>query len=260
MAASRPTIIQGLSLQTAVYRQILGAITSLELAPEQRLVEARLAEQLGVSRLPVREAIRQLEREQLVVVRPRRGAVVAPLTTRDAEEVYALRIRLETLAAFLATENASGEQLRAMEEVLDLEGREIASGERESLYRRGASFHALIVAAGENRKLEVMLRTIGHHVARLRTLQARSASPDSVESAHQAHLEILKAIARRQPRRAERLMDEHIRVARDRIVPLLQLDASPEAGPTQLVQPVPALDVALLAEKRPIAPADGRVG
>lgn len=220
-----------LSLQAQVYRHLLEAIIRLDLAPGERLVENRLASRLGVSRLPVREALRQLEREQLVIVRPRRGAVVAPLTARDAAEIYTLRITLETLAARLAAENSGGDQIRAMEATIAAADLEIAASRYEAFFMAGARFHAQVVAASGNRKLMAVFETISHHVARLRTIQARSAPQTIVESAHATHQAICRAIASRQADRAARLMEEHIVIARDRIVPLLAPEsaAMPEA-------------------------------
>lgn len=208
-------------LQTQVYQRLLKAIISLDLLPEERLVESTLAAQLGVSRLPVREALRQLEREQLVVISHRRGARVAPLTGRGAAEIYTLRISLESLAAGLAAENAGGGQVRAMEATLEAAAQAIALDDRGEIAAQSARFHAAVVAASDNRMLAIVLQTIGHHVARLRTIQALSAQTSTAENALQGHRAIYQAIAKRQARRAERLMAEHIRIALDRIVPLL---------------------------------------
>ncbi len=209
------------SLQAQVYGHLLGAIIRLELAPGERLVESHLAAQLGVSRLPIREALHRLERERLVMIRPHRGAVVAPLTARNADEVYALRIALETLAARLAAENASGAEIRAMEAAIADAAPAIAAGRYQAVYESGAVFHAQVVAASENRMLAAVLEMIEHHIARLRTLQARSTSQTIAEQAQESHLAIYHAIAQRRSDLAARLMEEHVTQARDRIIPLL---------------------------------------
>ena len=207
-------------LQARVYQQILDGIVSLRFTPSARLIENSLAGELGVSRLPVREALRQLEREQLVVLHPNRGASVAPLTARDADEIYTLRITLDALAARLAAENTGGEQIRAMEATLDTAAM-LAATDRDRFYELNSRFHAQIVAASGNEKLVVMLRVIGHHVARLRTVQARASRPDTREATDRGHRAICQAIARRQVRHAERLMERHVSGARARIVSLL---------------------------------------
>lgn len=215
----------GPSLQAIVYERILEAIVRLDLAPGARLVEGRLATQLGVSRVPVREALRQLERDQLVVVHPRRGATVASLTSRDADEVYTLRITLEALAARLAAENASGEQIRAMEATLR-QAAEITSRDLDQFYALGTQFHSQVVLASGNEKLAVLLKVISHHVARLRVIQARSTSPELMQRSSEQHREICQAIARREAERAEQLMEEHVRRSRQRVLPLLASSAA----------------------------------
>jgi DNA-binding GntR family transcriptional regulator len=221
------------SLQVQVYRQILRAIVGLELAPGERLIESRLAAQFGVSRLPVREALHRLERERLVVVRPHRGASVAPLTAHDAVEIFTLRITLEALAARLAAENAGGPEIRAMEATIAATAAEIAAGRPDALFESGAVFHAQVVAASGNRLLAAVLEPIGHHVARLRTLQARSAPEAIIEQGQAAHLAIWRAIARRRGDLAARLMETHITLARDRVLPQLPWPGSvrPAAPP-----------------------------
>jgi DNA-binding GntR family transcriptional regulator len=224
---------------------VLRAIINLDLAPGERLVEGRLAGQLGVSRLPVREALHRLERERLVIFRPRRSAIVAPLTAHDADEIYTLRITLEGLAARLAAENASGAQIRAMEATVANAAPEIAAGRLQALFESGAALHAQIVVASGNRMLAAVLETIGHHVARLRAVQLRSAHFPIVEYAQRSHMEIYQAIARRDGALAQQLMEEHVTRARDRIVPLLptpsaDADEIPRLVAYPFVLPAPA--------------------
>lgn len=208
-------------LQTMVYRNILDAIIRLDLKPGERLVENSLAAQIGVSRLPVREALRQLEREQLVILRPRRGAVVAPLTARDAREIYTLRMTLEGMAARLAAENASNEDSHAMGETIQTIDEAMANRDYLTAGATGTKLHQQILVASNHRKLAVVMHTIGHHVARLRTLQRMSANESTIEKAAAGHRAIFEAISHRQAGRAEFLMSEHIRVAIERIVPIL---------------------------------------
>ena len=210
------------TLNARVYEWLLNAIVDLDFPPGMRLIETQLADQLGVSRLPIREALLQLEREQLVVIRPRRGAWVAPLTPRDAAEIYEVRMALEARAARLAAENASGDQIRAMAQALDQAARNIANKQLIVVGKPSAEFHTQVVVASGNQKLAAVLRSIGHHVARLRTVQVLSAEESTAQSALEGHRAIYEAIARRQAKRAERLMEEHIRIAYDRIVPLLE--------------------------------------
>lgn len=214
---------------------LLEAIVNLDLLPGARVVESRLAADLGVSRIPIREALRQLEAAQLVVMHHRRGTYVAPLTARDATEVYTVRITLESLAARLAAENASGAQIRAMEATLGVAADAIASGRFDELRKLNAQFHRQIIDTSDNRMLVVALESVGHHVARLRTIQNLSADEATHENAQQGHLAILQAISRRQARRAEQLMEEHVRLAITRIVPLLEAALREDASLGRLI-------------------------
>ena len=102
-----------------VYEALRRAITSGDLVPGQRLVEATLANQLGVSRAPLREAIGVLERDGLISRLPRRGMVVSVLSRRDVVEIYGLRTALETWAIARACEEASAEEVAGLESIVD---------------------------------------------------------------------------------------------------------------------------------------------
>src|SRR5881628_3303257 len=106
------------SLQEKVYDHLKQAILAGEIQPGERLLETRLAESLGVSRIPVREAIRKLERDGLIVVYPRRGVYASPLGPRDVDEVYAIRAVLEGLAARLAAEHRTEQHLARLDEIV----------------------------------------------------------------------------------------------------------------------------------------------
>src|SRR5919202_6686418 len=106
------------SLQEKVYDHLKQAILAGEIQPGERLLETRLAKSLGVSRIPVREAIRKLEREGLIVAFPRRGVYASSLSPRDVDEVYAVRAVLEGLAARLAAEHRTEEQLGRLDTIV----------------------------------------------------------------------------------------------------------------------------------------------
>ena len=104
-------------LRDIVFENIREAIMEGTLRPGERLMEIQLAEQLGVSRTPVREAIRKLELEGLVVMLPRKGAYVASISKKDLVEILELRVGLEGLAAFYAAERISSEGIENLEEI-----------------------------------------------------------------------------------------------------------------------------------------------
>ena len=104
-------------LRDVVFENLRAAILDGNLKAGQRLMEVQLAEQLGVSRTPIREAIRKLELEGLVVMLPRKGAYVANMSFKDLIDVLEIRASLEGLAAYLAAERRSDEEIVALEKV-----------------------------------------------------------------------------------------------------------------------------------------------
>ena len=105
---------------THAYEQVRAAIVENRYAPGQRLIEQRLAAELGLSRTPVREALRILEAEGLVVSERNRGATVRPLSPTEVVDLYGLRIRLESYAAELAAERIADQELGALADALSL--------------------------------------------------------------------------------------------------------------------------------------------
>ena len=106
------------SLREAALAAIRQAISRGDLKPGQRLVESDVAEQMGISRAPVREALRQLETEGLVVSEPHRGTFVAEVSATDLWEIYTLRAAIERLAVRLVTEKASAEMLAQLQQAV----------------------------------------------------------------------------------------------------------------------------------------------
>jgi DNA-binding GntR family transcriptional regulator len=143
------TVISAPSLVELVARELRALIVAGELRPGERLVEERLTERFGVSRPPVREALRILEQEGLVQRQPRRGAIVTPLSTEDVREIYTLRWALERLAIELALP-VDGERLRPLRDAVDAM-REAES--REALLEANWRFHLALVSLPGHRRL-----------------------------------------------------------------------------------------------------------
>ena len=127
-------------LRELVFEAIREAIVDGTLEPGERLMEAQLAEDLGVSRTPVREAIRQLELAGFVVMIPRRGAYVADISIKDVADVFEIRGALEALAASLAAERASEEEIEQLERLLVEIGKSVEERDVELLVELGHPF------------------------------------------------------------------------------------------------------------------------
>jgi DNA-binding GntR family transcriptional regulator len=212
--------VPAVALETSadlVYANLRRAITNGTLMPGQRLVEARLAERLGVSRAPLREAMRILASVGLVSNVPRRGVMVAILRKADAAEIYGLRIALETWAAREACRLATDADLAALRAlVADME-RSSGSGDVEVLSGSDVIFHRRICEIAANQRL---LRVWTGILTQIRLL-SRQVIGTLYADLHQVpkrHEYIVEAIEQRDPLLAERLVREHIESVAARIL------------------------------------------
>ena len=130
------------SLRESVYSKIKKKILVGEMKPGTRIVEVTLAESLGVSRTPVREAIRQLEKEGMVtVVEPRRGCYVSDISVRDMVDILEVRGELEALAASLASSRATEEEIQEMEKISGMYREAIYENHTENIIKYDELFH-----------------------------------------------------------------------------------------------------------------------
>jgi DNA-binding GntR family transcriptional regulator len=204
------------------YEQIRQAIVEGRYHAGQRLVEKRLGEEFDVSRTPIREALRMLESEGLVVSLPNKGSVVRPLTAQDIYDIYELRVRLESLAAERAARNPTPEQL----EVLASANADFTAilptfvaDDLEALRQVNAinhRFHQGILDMADSWRLSQLLARTVHAVLVFQNFQCYT--PSEIHRSLMFHQLIANAIVRRQPERAGNLIAEHIFLARDILV------------------------------------------
>ena len=212
--------LENLTLWERVYQHLREEILANRLQPGTVLGEVALAESLGVSRGPVREALGRLAAEGLVTVRPRRGAVVSALSASEFLQAYQVREALETLAVRLAVPRLTGEEIERLQELVDDQARRAELGNVEAFFLANAAFHELIVAASGNRTLEEMHRQLVGHMGRyrMRSLALRGTLKRSVGE----HRAIVRAIRARDGEKAAKLLGDHIHV------PLRRLESAPE--------------------------------
>ena len=196
------------SLTEKVYQNLRSDILSGTFRDREELRETALAKTYGVSRTPVREAIRQLALEGLVDTIPNRGAYVHNIHGKDVKDVYAIRSLLEGLAARWAVENITDEQIEAMEEVLYMSEYYRKKELWEQVYVCDNKFHDLMYAASGSHLLEHMLRTFHEYVQQVRkpALQDEKRAKSSFEE----HAAILEAIKSRKADEAADLAKQHI--------------------------------------------------
>lgn len=146
------------SLREAALSAIRQAILRGDLKPGQRLMESDIAEQMGMSRAPVREALCQLETEGLLVSEPHRGTFVAELSTTDLWEIYTLRAAIESLAVRIVTEMASAETLAQLQQAVADMVQAAREGDLARLAALDMSFHEMLCrASGHSRLLDAWL-------------------------------------------------------------------------------------------------------
>jgi DNA-binding GntR family transcriptional regulator len=204
------------------YQEIRQAIVEGRYGAGQRLVEKNLAEEFQVSRTPVREALRALESEGLVVSLPNKGAVVRSLSAQDVYDIYDLRVRLESLAAERAARDPRPDQLSVLEKANEdfaellpsFVGSDLQSvREIEAVNRR---FHQGFIDMADSWRLNQLLERTVHAVLVFQNFQ--SYEPEELERSLLFHQLITQAIARREAGRAGNLVAEHILLGRDILV------------------------------------------
>ncbi|MGE3288622.1 MAG: GntR family transcriptional regulator [Pseudonocardia sp.] len=189
-------------LPPRIAAQLANAIVEGVLAPGTRLNEQEIAEALGASRTPVRDALRLLERDMLVTLRPRRGAVVAEIDAETAHQVYACRMVLHGLAARLATETASGQELAELAELVDRMA-STADEDPQAYYRLGVAFHRMLGEATHNQVLLRHLEQLSGVSLRLHFLTLRL--PGRIEASVADHRRLVEAMRRRDAAGAEQV-------------------------------------------------------
>lgn len=206
--------IVGASLSTEAFEKVVEAITSGEFELGQRLSEAELARQLGISRGPLREALGRLE-GRLVRRTPRIGVHVIDFSRDDLEALFVTREALEGMAARLACERLSDTQLAGLRAILDDDAHrpEVMSGERYAPKSRDEDFHFSIIRAAGNERIERLLMDEVYYQLRIQRLKS-SSQPGRAKAALKEHLMIVGALASRDPDEAERTMRLHLRNAR----------------------------------------------
>lgn len=213
--------LAGRALVDHLAEQIQTRIMTGDLASGTKLRQESLAEEFGVSRTPVREALRQLQANGLLEVQPRRGAVVRGPSAQDIREGYAVRAELEGLAAELATEQITDGQLAQLREaaalfrasVEEFTGKDASERAEPAKAKWPAAndlFHRVILQAAGNQRLSEVVEHLHHSFPRNLTWSALSDNSRLLKQNAEEHDEILAAIASGPPAAARRAMKRHI--------------------------------------------------
>lgn len=162
------TMSEYLPLRDVVFNTLRHAILKGELEPGERLMEIALAQKLGVSRTPIREAIRKLELEGLVVMVPRKGAEVADITEKDLRDVLEVRTALEELSIELAMKNMNDDDYKQLREANELFAKDSEGDDLIKIAEADVAFHEIIYMATGNKRLIQMINNLREQMYRYR--------------------------------------------------------------------------------------------
>ncbi len=179
------------------------------LKPRERLIETELSAALGVSRPPIREALRALEKEELVTFSPGRGAMVAEITEKEIQDVYLIRTTLESLAVKIAASKMTRKILVQLEVLYKMMEKAAKNGELSSYFKYNQDFHDKIMGAADNEKLSKILRNLGKQTVRFRFFAL--SAPGRLEQSMENHRLLLAALKSNDAEQASQLRFEHVR-------------------------------------------------
>lgn len=205
-----------LPLRDVVFNTLRQAILKGELRPGERLMEIQLAQRLGVSRTPVREAIRKLELEGLVLMVPRKGAEVAEITVKDLEDVLEVRAALEELAAKIACDHITDEQMQELKKAAADFKKVLDTDDLTSCVQADMKFHEIIYNATDNARLLQILNNLREQMYRYRMeyLKDKSMHKTLVEE----HDAIRRALKKRDKDKAAQAICVHIENQKQSII------------------------------------------
>ncbi|MDY4374337.1 GntR family transcriptional regulator [Pectobacterium carotovorum] len=193
-------------LALSPFEILINAIEKGELLPGERLQETRLAQQFGLSRTPIREALHRLEALGLVEPGPQRGLMIAQISYERLRQLFAVREGLERLAMELAVASASAEELELLQDMVEIEK---TLTDSRKLHDHNRLFHRQIYRATHNPYLNEMLENLRIHLSLLRGTTYEST--ERTEEARREHQAIVEALVRRDKDAAQEAACQHIR-------------------------------------------------
>lgn len=207
---SSSVILDSKPLRERIADRIRADIVKGVFVDGERLVEPKLAEIYGISRTPIREALRQLESEGFIEIVPRKGAVVKELTIKDIDNLYAIKANLEGLAARQAVEHISTKEIEKLVNVNEKFISLFKGSDNivEEYLKYNISFHNLFIKYSNNDKLIEILEGLNKNFQRFRSFLVSKV--DRVREAYAEHLKIIEAFKKRDPELAEKTVRYHI--------------------------------------------------
>ena len=196
------------SLSGRVFHKIREDILSGKYKRDETLKEKTIGDDLGVSRTPVREALRQLELEGLVTIIPNKGASVVGISKDDIKDIYEIRARLEGLCAKRAAKNVSSAQIADLEENIYLVDFHSGKGNYAQVLELDNKFHEILYEASLSKMLKHELSAFHHYVERVRKITL--SMPERVTKSNEEHRMIVEALKNHNEEEAEKLATKHM--------------------------------------------------
>ena len=208
-------------LRKQVYKVLREAILKGELMIGEKITEMEIADELSVSRTPVREAFRMLEQEELINIIPQQGVFVAGIETKkEIDDIFQLRTELEGLAAYLAAQNIDQKQKELLKEYTDELEECIEHNDQRGCIRVDIAFHRIIKEASNNKWLEKFLDTLFEQATRFR--RSSFSREGRMQEFLAEHKELAEAIANGDADRARECAEDHIRAAWQSIITVFE--------------------------------------
>lgn len=218
-----------LPLRDVVFNTLRKAILTGELKPGERLMEIHLANRLGVSRTPIREAIRKLELEGLVIMIPRRGAEVAQITEKNLKDVLEVRRALDALCVELACDRISAEELEQLEKACEEFERATQTQDTTIIAKADVELHDIIVRATGNQRLIQLINNLSEQMYRYRFEYIKDE--DRHDNLVDEHRMIYESIVKRDKKSAAQAAKLHIDNQEKSIIRQIRLEHDQAAKP-----------------------------
>jgi DNA-binding GntR family transcriptional regulator len=209
------------SLTAIIFERVREDILSGKYVNGDKIVEAKLAEELGVSRTPVREALKQLELDGLVESLPNRGVIVKGITDQDIEDIYSIRLAIEAIAARWAVERMEDSEVEQLKEIYDLMEFYTFKEDVQKTFELNTKFHETMYRGTKSRYLEHVLKDFQLFIKSTRNESLKSEG--RIDRALEEHKRILDAFFNRDPEQAVEAIVGHLVNSRNNVSKLIEL-------------------------------------
>ena len=201
-------VFKRVSAKEFAYMEIKQQILSGELRPDENIIEENLSQSLEISRTPLREALQMLEFEKLAVRQSNGRLKVSPVSIKEAEEIFHVRIKLEGMCVVQATENATEKDIQNLTSIVSLKESH-TEGNIEDILYYGSNFHNYIYELSKNETVCNILSQLNDHVYRYRCL-VTNQDTDRIAKESEEHKEIIRYMSEKDKAGAEKAMTKHI--------------------------------------------------